>query len=45
MYVAEFVGKPRMSMLDGGLEAVDGGVAFVGEGLRVDAGRTRRRSA
>lgn len=38
MYVAEFIGKPRMSMLNGALETVDGGVAFVSEGLRINLG-------
>ena len=38
MYVAEFVGKPRMSMLDGAIEPVEGGVAFVREGLRIGLG-------
>jgi multiple sugar transport system ATP-binding protein len=38
MYVAEFIGKPRMSMLHGALEAVEGGVAFVREGLRIELG-------
>lgn len=38
MYVAEFIGKPRMSMLFGALEAVEGGVAFIREGLRIDLG-------
>jgi multiple sugar transport system ATP-binding protein len=38
MYVAEFVGKPRMSTLDGAVEAVDGGVAFIREGLKIELG-------
>jgi ABC-type sugar transport system ATPase subunit len=38
MYVAEFVGKPRMSMLYGALERTADGVSFVREGLSVGLG-------
>jgi multiple sugar transport system ATP-binding protein len=38
MYVAEFVGKPRMSLVDGALEHGADGVTFVGSGLRIDLG-------
>jgi multiple sugar transport system ATP-binding protein len=38
MYVAEFVGKPRMSLVDGSLEHGADGVTFAGEGLRIDLG-------
>jgi len=38
MYVAEFVGKPRMSLVDGSLEHGADGVAFVGTGLRIELG-------
>jgi multiple sugar transport system ATP-binding protein len=38
MYVAEFVGKPRMSLVDGSLEHGADGVTFVGSGLRVALG-------
>ncbi len=38
MYVAEFVGKPRMSLVDGSLERGADGVTFVGKGLRIDLG-------
>jgi multiple sugar transport system ATP-binding protein len=38
MYVAEFVGKPRMSLIDGSLERGAAGVTFVSAGLRIDLG-------
>lgn len=38
MYVAEFVGKPRMSLVEGTLEHGADGVTFVGNGLRIDLG-------
>jgi multiple sugar transport system ATP-binding protein len=38
MYVALFVGKPRMSVVDGSLEHGADGVTFVGAGLRIDLG-------
>jgi multiple sugar transport system ATP-binding protein len=41
-YVAEFVGKPRMSLLDGALEHGADGVAFVREALRVELGPAAR---
>lgn len=37
-YVATFVGKPKMSLVEGDLEHHDGGVDFVGEDLRVGLG-------
>jgi multiple sugar transport system ATP-binding protein len=36
--VAQFVGKPRMSLVDGSLEHGADGVTFVGQGLRIDLG-------
>jgi multiple sugar transport system ATP-binding protein len=41
-YVAEFVGKPRMSLLDGALEHGADSVAFVREALRVELGPVAR---
>ena len=38
LYVAEFVGKPRMSVMTGSLEHGADGVAFVGQGLRIALG-------
>jgi multiple sugar transport system ATP-binding protein len=38
LYVAEFVGKPRMSVMKGSLEHGAEGVTFVGQGLRVALG-------
>jgi ABC-type sugar transport system ATPase subunit len=38
LYVAEFVGKPRMSVVNGSLEHGADGVAFVGQGVRIDLG-------
>ncbi len=38
MYVAEFVGKPRMSLLPGALEDHADGVTFVGAGTRIELG-------
>jgi ABC-type sugar transport system ATPase subunit len=38
VYVATFVGKPRMSLVDGALERSADGVAFVAPGLRLDLG-------
>ena len=38
IYVAEFVGKPRMSLVKGALEHGADGVTFVGQGLRIDLG-------
>ena len=38
MYVAEFVGKPRMSLLDGAIEQGADGVSFVRQGLRIGLG-------
>ena len=35
LYVATFVGKPRMSILDGALHVTDGVAEFVAEGLRL----------
>ncbi|HEV8489863.1 MAG TPA: ABC transporter ATP-binding protein [Candidatus Limnocylindrales bacterium] len=37
-YVATFVGKPRMSLVEGSLEHHDGGVDFVGPDLRIGLG-------
>lgn len=38
LYVATFVGKPRMGLLDGSLEADGTDVTFVGDGIRVALG-------
>jgi ABC-type sugar transport system ATPase subunit len=38
LYVAQFVGKPRMSVVNGSLEHGADGVTFVGQGLRIDLG-------
>jgi len=38
LYVAGFVGKPRMSLLEGALEANSGDMTFVGAGVRIDLG-------
>jgi multiple sugar transport system ATP-binding protein len=38
MYVAEFVGKPRMSLVEGSLEHGADAVTFVGAGLRIELG-------
>ena len=38
MYVAEFVGKPRMSLLDGSIEHGANGVAFIGADMRIELG-------
>jgi multiple sugar transport system ATP-binding protein len=38
LYVAGFVGKPRMSLLDGALEPHANGVAFVGANVRIELG-------
>jgi multiple sugar transport system ATP-binding protein len=38
LYVAEFVGKPRMSLLEGSLERGADGVAFVSPDVRIDLG-------
>jgi len=38
IYVAEFVGKPRMSLIDGRLEYGADGVVFVGPDVRIDLG-------
>ncbi len=38
IYVAEFVGKPRMSLLDGSLEHGADGVTFIRADLRIDLG-------
>ena len=38
LYVAEFVGKPKMSLLDGSLERGADGVAFVSPDVRIDLG-------
>jgi len=38
LYVAEFVGKPKMSLLDGSLERSDDGVAFVSPDVRIELG-------
>lgn len=37
-YVASFVGKPRMSFIDGTIEYDDGSVGFVSNGLRFNLG-------
>ena len=37
-YVATFVGKPKMSLVDGDLEHHDGNVDFVGQDLRIGLG-------
>jgi multiple sugar transport system ATP-binding protein len=37
-YVATFVGKPKMSLLEGDLEHHDGSVDFVGPNLRIPLG-------
>ena len=39
LYVAEFVGKPKMSLVEGSLEQGAEGVAFVGGDLRIELGR------
>jgi ABC-type sugar transport system ATPase subunit len=38
LYVATFVGKPKMSLVDGELAQTDGRVAFVSQDLRVELG-------
>ena len=38
LYVAEFVGKPRMSLLDGSLQRRADGVAFIGAHMRIELG-------
>jgi multiple sugar transport system ATP-binding protein len=38
LYVATFVGKPKMSLVDGELSQADGRVAFVSQDLRVELG-------
>jgi ABC-type sugar transport system ATPase subunit len=38
LYVATFVGKPKMSLVDGGLEHTDGQVAFRSPDLRIPLG-------
>jgi ABC-type sugar transport system ATPase subunit len=38
LYVAQFVGKPRMSLVDGSLERTADGVVFVAGDLRIDLG-------
>jgi ABC-type sugar transport system ATPase subunit len=38
LYVATFVGKPKMSLVDGELRRADGSVAFVSPDLRVELG-------
>jgi multiple sugar transport system ATP-binding protein len=38
LYVAEFVGKPKMSLLDGSLERGDDGVTFVSPDVRIELG-------
>jgi ABC-type sugar transport system ATPase subunit len=38
LYVATFVGKPKMSLVDGALEHADGRVAFVSPDMRIDLG-------
>src|SRR5688572_24382514 len=38
LYVATFVGKPKMSLVDGALERTNGSVSFVSPDLRVDLG-------
>ena len=42
LYVASFVGKPSMSMLEGALEHGAESIAFVREGLRIDLGPAAR---
>lgn len=37
-YVATFLGKPRMSLVEGALERHDDGVAFVAPGIRLELG-------
>jgi multiple sugar transport system ATP-binding protein len=37
-YVATFVGKPKMSLVEGELEHHDGSVEFVGQGIRIGLG-------
>ena len=39
MYVAEFVGKPRMSLLEGSLEHGADAIAFVNPDVRIELGR------
>jgi multiple sugar transport system ATP-binding protein len=39
IYVAEFVGKPRMSLIDGSVESAGEHVAFVGADVRIELGR------
>ena len=38
LYVATFVGKPKMSLVDGALERTNGSVSFVSPDLRVELG-------
>ena len=38
LYVATFVGKPKMSLVDGSLERGDGRAAFVSSDLRIELG-------
>ena len=38
LYVATFVGKPKMSLVDGELSTVDGRVSFVSADMRVELG-------
>jgi multiple sugar transport system ATP-binding protein len=40
LYVATFVGKPKMSLVDGALERSNGSVSFVSPDLRIDLGST-----
>ena len=42
LYVATFVGKPKMSLVDGALERSDGNVRFVSPDLQVDLGSAAR---
>jgi ABC-type sugar transport system ATPase subunit len=42
LYVAEFVGKPKMSLLDGSLEHGADGVTFVSADVRIDLGPAAR---
>jgi multiple sugar transport system ATP-binding protein len=40
LYVATFVGKPKMSLIDGALERANGEVTFVSPDVRIDLGST-----
>jgi multiple sugar transport system ATP-binding protein len=41
LYVATFVGKPKMSLIEGRLEQHDDGVSFIGQSLEIRLGAAR----